>query len=396
MYEYPLSTIHKEIVESWLSKKDKPLFIKGWDGCGKSYLSKHLLRDYHIVEINSDHLKKSDIEGYIKNTLFRKNILMMCHGNPYKALLLDDLQLFISYDKINLKKIYNLLKSLDYSKYPTIIVCNLIHHKYINMLGNMSYNITLSHNNSFYKSIIRSRVKGRLSNTKLNNIVDISNNNLNIMNVNLSNLKNDKDINYTIEEIINILFTRNHTISDVFRYFSSEYNVIPLNLLENIPSLIRNNYIHTLYSVYEAICIGDYIESKYLDKNLDMDIAILFLCVKPYFYTKGSMPIHTNYKYKYNSYIGRSIIQINNQSILSSSSIDYMKLLTNLYGYGVLLSSSKSDIINNIHSIRSDKEFNIKILEKQIKVFNYYYNKTMTRKQLHKLLKHINIIYGII
>ena len=48
MYEYPLSTIHKRIVESWLSKKDKPLFIKGGDGCGKSCLSKNLLKNYHI------------------------------------------------------------------------------------------------------------------------------------------------------------------------------------------------------------------------------------------------------------------------------------------------------------------------------------------------------------
>ena len=153
MYEYPLSTIHKRIVESWLSKKDKPLFIKGGDGCGKSCLSKNLLKNYHIVEINSEHLKKTDIEEYIKNTLFKKDILMMCSGNHYKSLLIDDIQLFISYDKTNLKKLYNFLKIIDYSKYPIIIVCNLITHKYINMLSNISYNITLGHNTKFCKSI---------------------------------------------------------------------------------------------------------------------------------------------------------------------------------------------------------------------------------------------------
>ena len=386
MYDYPLSTIHKKIVESWLSKKDKPLFIKGVDGCGKTCLSKNLLKDYHIVEINSEHLKKSDIEEYIKNTLFKKNILMMCSGNHYKALLIDDVQLFISYDKANLKKIYHFLKRIDYSKYPIIIVCNLITHKYIDMLSNISYNITLSHNSNFYKSIISSNLEGDLSNTKLNNIIDISNNNLNTMKVNLNGLVSDKDTTYTIKEIINILFTKKNTINEVFRYFSSEYNVISLNLLENISFVIKKNYLPTLYSVYESMCMGDYTESKYLDKNLDMDIAIFFFCVKPYLHSIGNVIINTNYKYKYNAYIGRSIIQINNQSMLSYSDIGYMDLLKTLYRCDTSLGIDKSDIIDSIKII-SQTDFDTKVLERQIKLFNYYYNKNMTRKQVNKILK---------
>jgi len=388
MYEYPLSTIHKKIVESWLSKKDKPLFIKGGDGCGKSCLSKNLLKDYHIVEINSEHLRKSDIEEYIKNTLFKKNILMMCSGNHYKALLIDDIQLFISYDKTNLRKLYNFLKRIDYSKYPIIIVCNLITHKYINMLSNISYNITLSHNSSFCKSIISSNLDNELSNTKLSNIIERSNNNLHTMKVNLNNLNSNKDINYTIDEVINILFTKKKSISDTYRYVSSEYNIISLNLLENIPKIIKKDYISSLYSVYNTICMGDYTESKYLDKNIDTDIILYFLCIKPYFHIKDNIILTNNYRYKYNSYIGRSIIQINNQSILSYSDIGYIDLLETLYRYDTSLSIDKSKITDSIKII-SQTNFDMKVLERQIKLFNYYYNKTMTKKQLNKILKDL-------
>ena len=163
---------------------------------------------------------------------------MMCSGNHYKALLIDDLQLFISYDKTNLKKIYNLLKTIDYSKYPTIIVCNMTTHKYINMINNISYTINLTHNTQFYKSIISSESK--LSTTKLNNIIKASNNNLHTMKINVS-LKSDKDNNFTIDEVINILFTKGLTIPDIYRYVSSEYNIISLNILENVSKILKKN-----------------------------------------------------------------------------------------------------------------------------------------------------------
>ena len=75
MYDYPLSTIHKGVVETWLSNKDKPLFIRGDDGCGKSTLSKNILKNNHIVEINSNHLKHSNIEDTVKNSLFKKSYI---------------------------------------------------------------------------------------------------------------------------------------------------------------------------------------------------------------------------------------------------------------------------------------------------------------------------------
>ena len=182
------------------------------------------------------------------------------------------------------------------------------------MINNVSYTITLTHNTKFYKSIISS--ENKLSTTKLNKIIKASNNNLHTMKINVS-LKSDKDSNFTIDEVINILFTKGLTIPDIYRYVSSEYNIISLNILENVSKILKNKYISTLYSIYDTICIGDYVECKYLDKDIDIDIILFFLCICPYIYSKENININ-NYKYKYNSYIGRSIIQINNQSIFDS------------------------------------------------------------------------------
>jgi hypothetical protein len=42
-----------------------------------------------------------------------------------------------------------------------------------------------------------------------------------------------------------------------------------------------------------------------------------------------------------------------------------------------------------IKDIINKNNFDVKTLEKQIKVFNYYYNKTLTKKQVTKLLKQV-------
>ena len=87
MYKYPLTSSQKNIIQIWLSKKDKPLFITGINGCGKTTLANELLKEYHIVHINSEHIKYNcDIANHINNSLLRKDILMMCSDKHYKAL----------------------------------------------------------------------------------------------------------------------------------------------------------------------------------------------------------------------------------------------------------------------------------------------------------------------
>ena len=100
MYEFPLSLSQKKLINEWTTKKNKPLFITGNSGSGKTTFANQLLNDYHIIHINSEHLKYSgDLIDYIKNSLFKMDILIMCSKHKYKALLIDDIHLFVKYSK---------------------------------------------------------------------------------------------------------------------------------------------------------------------------------------------------------------------------------------------------------------------------------------------------------
>ena len=389
MYKYPLSSTHKQCVKTWLSKKDKPLFIMGQPGTGKSTLSKQLLIDYHIIHVNSDHLKYSGkLCDYIKSSLFKKNILMMCSTNHYKALLIDDLQLFVKYDKSNIKNIYDYVKTHTNTNIPIVITCGQVSNKYILLLQKISYNITLNSTKQLYKSIIKKELKGTKGNksmdtTQMNQFINTSDN-LHTLKINLFGFKHSKDKVYSINDVLPIIFNSTKSINELCSLCSSEYNTIALNILENIPYILRGNYVDIMYRIYDSVCIGDYIESKCLDKCLDPYIIILYMCVCPIIYLYGNIGIRKQYKFTYNSYIGKSLIQIHNQNLTCSSPIDYLYILSLIYKLTLLTTPD-----HTINKLIKDIDFNTKILEKQIKVFNYYYNKQLTRKHVSKLLKTV-------
>ena len=127
--------------------------------------------------------------------------------------------------------------------------------------------------------------------------------------------------------------------------------------------------------------MGDFIESKYIDKDIDIDTFVLFSCVLPRNYIYSCVSLNKNYKFKYNSYISKSLIQIHNQSLLSS--IDYIDILDRIYNHQL------KDITHDIKEKISFSEFDRKVLDKQIKIYNYYFNKILTKKQVNKILRVI-------
>ena len=370
-----LSLSYKHKITTWLSTKDKPLFIIGEDGTGKTTLAKDILKDHHIIHINSEHLKyKRDLKDYITNSLFKKDILMMCSSNNhYKALLLDDLQLFVSYDKSNLKDIYKFLKGYSYTHNPIIVICNTVHNKYINLIKELSVVIDIGYNPLLYKKIAK-----KIATQKSKNITNLHSVKLRSQGYDIHN-----DEQYKLLDLLPILFSSKKDISDVFTLCSSEYTILSLNMLENLPNIMKHGYLTNLYALYETICIGDYIESKYIDKHIDSDILIYFNCVYPYYICNDCISNTGTYKFTYNSYISKSLIQIHNQNILDLSDINYLYILQQLYNNYYL------DTNKEVSYILKDKQFDKKVLEKQMKVFNYYYNKTMTKKQLLYMMKQL-------
>jgi len=377
MYKFPLSSPQKALIKTWLSTKDKPLFITGISGCGKSTLANQLLEEYHIVHIHSDHIKYAgNLIDTIQNDLFKKDVLMMCSMNSYKALLIDDIQLFIEYDKSGLSKLIDFIKVI-HSKYPIILVSDKASHKYIDIIQSISYTIQLSFSMKFYKTILK---KDDIQETQLKQWIQGSDKNLHILKLQGYH-KNTIDKKYPLKDVIQLLFTNNITITDLFRLCSSEYNTLALNILENTPFIVKSYDLDIINKVYASFCMGDSIESKYIDKNIELDTLILYSCIIPRNYAYSTIYLNKNYKFKYNSYISKSLIQIHNQSLLYS--MDYMDILNLIYDYQL------KDTTYEIKEKISFFEFDRKTLDKQIKVFNYYFNKSLTKKQVNKLLKYI-------
>ena len=369
MYTYPFSSKQKTISNQWVSKKDKPLCIIGSDGTGKSTLASQLLKDTHIIHINSDHIKyKGDLIEHIQSTLFKKDILMMCSmKRNYKSLVIDDFHYFVKYDKINAMKLIDFVKDI-YKKtriYLIIFIISEIDHKLVTKIKDSSYVLPIKYIPSFYKKIKKqSSITPNHSNYHT-----------------ISNLHSHKDNNYTLNQTLHKLFT-DMSLNDIFCLVSSEYKTISLNLLQNCIYL-SHDYRY-LSEVYSSICSGDYLESRYIEKDIDLDIYLFYSCVYPRYLMYKYLTIPKHYIFKYNSYVSKSLIQIHNQSLLSS--YNYLYLLDLIYKHKL------SDQMSNIQSYVC-KNIDMSILNKQIKVYNYYYHKNLKKKDLDIIKKIYDIVY---
>ena len=374
MFSKLLSSNDYDKLNSWIKNKDKPLFITGYDGCGKTYWANELLKDYHTININSEHIKFSkDITDFLESSLFKKDIFMMISSdNKYKALLIDDIQLFIQSDKSTLSKIHKFVQSINYRKYPIIFICNETEDKCCKSMKLMSYVIEIKYNQKHYRDILLDKfdndiISSFIKQTKnLNTIISTAGN--------FDEIKKDKEepVDVTLHNIL----TKDYSITDIIRLCSSDYTVISLNILENIPYLIKLLNYNILHDSYKSVIYDDYIEYKYIQNNIDVDVRIFYSCVYPLLSIKPF--INNIVKLKYNKYISRSIIQIHNQTILRDETELYLGIVKNMYK-----SLTNGDINVKLHDV------NLKTLEKQMKVFNYYYNKNMNKKQFTKIIKNL-------
>ena len=374
MFSKLLSSNDNDKLNSWIKNKDKPLFITGYDGCGKTYWANELLKDYHIININSEHIKfRKDISEYLESSLFKKDIFMMISSdNQYKALLIDDIQLFIQSDKSTLSKIHKFVQSINYRKYPIIFICNETEDKCCKSMKLMSYVIEIKYNQKHYRDILLDKfdndiISSFIKQTKnLNTIISTAGN--------FDEIKKDKE--EPVDITLNNILTKDYRINDIIRLCSSDYTIISLNILENIPYLIKYLNYNILYDSYKSVVYDDYIEYKYIQNNIDVDLRIFYSCVYPLLSIKPF--INNIVKLKYNKYISRSIIQIHNQTILRDETELYLSIVKSMYK-----SLTNGDINIKLNNV------NLKTLEKQMKIFNYYYNKNMNKIQFTKIIKNL-------
>jgi len=117
--DFFLSKKDKNNINSWLKTFDKPLYVSGKTGIGKTMLVNTILKDYTQVII--DHNLISNISKFIYKTIYEKDISMMFSKKEYKSIIFDNI---LYTDRIIIKELKNII--IKKHKNPIVIISNNI------------------------------------------------------------------------------------------------------------------------------------------------------------------------------------------------------------------------------------------------------------------------------
>tara|TARA_B110001450_G_scaffold107581_2_gene101845 strand:- start:72 stop:1193 length:1122 start_codon:yes stop_codon:yes gene_type:complete len=355
----------KKKIKDWLKTFDKPLFISGTTGIGKSLLVDTILKDYNIINI--DHKLNKNIIEYIDKSIHERDISMMFSTRKMKCILFDNIfytdRIIISY----LKKLVS--KKSKIPKIPFIIISNDFTNKKIENISNKCVHIYLKYNMTQYKSIVYK---------KYDNISDDlifkSKYNIHTIESNIDSYDKNSFIDSS-EKDINVLtnnFTNDNTLNELFVNYSCDYNIVALNILDDITNKNINN-IDSICKIYESILIYDNYEmfrnKYYISDNI---LSIFYSICLPYMIIK-LYKLKLSENIKYNSYMSKSFIYTHLNDLDISKYNIYFDTIRHLL-------TNDSDISKYF----IDNNCNKKIFNNYIKLYELIYNKTICKNKIKK------------
>ena len=201
--DFYLSPKDKKNIQKWLETFDKPLFISGKTGIGKTTFANVILKDYTQIVVDP-HLT-TNISEFIDKSINETDISMMFSKKKYKSIVFDN----ISYtDRIIIKKLKNI--SLKKYKNPIVIIANNINNKQIQLILSNCSHINLQYTFEQFKSIVNSKYNS-IDNSIIDEFILKSNFNFHMIDENIKYFKHN-DYNDIVlqdidshEEDINIL-----------------------------------------------------------------------------------------------------------------------------------------------------------------------------------------------
>ena len=364
--DFPLHSNDINIIQNWKNTFDKPLFISGVLGIGKTLLYETILKKYTIVVI--EHKLIKNFKTYIEKTINESDISIMFDvTRKYKAIIFDN----ISYKDRNL---IQYLKSLNKKKckIPIVITCNDFNNKQIQMISNDCYHIYLKYTyEHFYikcKNLYPNISDELISDSKFNFHMIQSNINFYDTNYNVS----DSFIDSRISDIniLNDNFKKNINTKTLFTMYSCDYNSVILNILDDVIKFKFNN-INDICKIYKNMIIYDNYESKKLIYDiLSIDISILYSIYLPYTIIHSNN-IKLSKTISYNSYTSKSLIYTHLSNIGDTNYDKYFYILK-------CLMDKKYDNIKNFKIY--NKQLNV-----YIKLYEYLYDTKICKKSIKKL-----------
>lgn len=307
----------KKVIEDFLNN-DKPLFIYGGSGVGKTTLGKDILKDYQLTTIDIYDIKKhKNIKDHILNIVMKKNITLMFDNNKERGILLDDVDIFNKSDKKGMNGIINFLKDKRYYKCKIIVIFHekLVKNKQLMKIDH--YELYLNYTNHVIKDIFKGK-KIKLTDKNINK----AKKNLNIL-INNNGKEIQNDIQYKSEEIVEHIIKGDKSINEILEMNLGDENVFLLNILENLYKLVNKeklSYIFNLFGIYDRIEL--YSTKNHIWEMKEYSRQIILRSI--YIYSKKTMV-----KLKYNSYISKSILSISSNK--KEDQYSYIDIFMYLY-----------------------------------------------------------------
>jgi hypothetical protein len=288
----------KKVIDDFL-KDDKPLFIYGGSGVGKTTLGKEILKDYQLTSIDVYDMKKyKNIKDHILNIVMKKNITLMFDNNKERGILLDDLDIFNKSDKKGMDGIISFLKDKRYYRCKIIVIFHekLVKNKQLMKIDH--YELYLNYTNHIIKDIFKGR-NMRLTDKKINK----AKRNLNVL-INNDKKEIQNDIQYKSDEIIEYIIKGDKSTNEILEMNLGDDNVFLLNILENLYKLVdkeKLSYIYNQFSIYDRIEL--YSTKNHIWEMKEYSKQIILRSI--YIYSRKKLV-----SLKYNSYISKSILSI--------------------------------------------------------------------------------------
>ena len=386
----------KRVVKQWLKEKykTKPLIIYGQSGTGKTKLAEYISKDYIPIIIDIEFCKKKQcLNDYLKLSLYKKSITMMFDKHERKKMLiLDDLKYIQSNDKNLFKQICDFSKK--HNGFHVIYIFQNVNHKSIKSIYKKCFPINIDLNYNQIKELLIKYYD--VKNKNLKELIEKSNYNFHNININLEFYKNNTNQINTYDKKYDDLFeiidkiSNSTNMDEIYRNVFSDYSIISLNILENLPNWIFNSkinpkkHINIITTIYKSFTIGDTLFKKLPYYNdFDFYHNITFTILNPIMIiNKYSLKMEEKV---YNKYLSRSIIYTFNNRLLNNYNINTF-ILSKLYSLFYTYEKNQenySELINYINKY----SINIKIIEKFSKYFDYDFS-----KNLFKNINNNNIV----